>query len=106
MFFIAQNEKNIKWWVSKLTEDYYCDCKNTDFTLTLNPIMFSFNPKHIYTFIFTLWTKKKVKNKLKLGFHSIKQSMSSFHSQILKKNYARQCNKALDSCVEDDDQDS
>jgi hypothetical protein len=51
--------------------------------------------------------KKNTKNKLKLGIHSIKQSLSSFLSQqILKKNYAKQCKKVLGSCVVDDDQDS
>jgi hypothetical protein len=47
---------------------------------------------------------KKMKNKLKLGVHSIIQSMSPFLSQqILKKKYAGECNVAPGGCVVYDD---
>jgi len=47
-----------------------------------------------------------MKNKLKLGFHSIIQSTNPFLSQqTLKNKYARKCNIAFDSCVVYDDQD-
>ena len=51
--FVLNWEKSKMVVVSKLHEDYYCDCKKINFTLTLNPMMSSFNPIHIYTFIFT-----------------------------------------------------